>query len=80
MTKPSGGIIPATLSPIRIKFVIRTANQDVTGPVRQEIMRLDPDAAFDPQQNPVTFWVTTSLALDEVAALDGVDDALVATA
>lgn len=57
------------------KLVIRT-KQKRKEEVKQEIKTLDTTTKFDPEENPITFWVTTKLPLVDVLKLDGVIDVL----
>lgn len=56
-----------------VEKVVRT-ERGARRDVMDEIARLDPRADFDPEGNPVTFWVTTRLSEDEIEDLDGVVD------
>lgn len=43
--------------------------------VKQKISQLDPKAEFDPEENPITFWVLTALKPREIRMIPYVQDA-----
>ena len=49
---------------------------EMMGQVQIAIMEFDSTATFDPEKNPITFWVETTLSLGQVANLKGVVDCI----
>lgn len=49
-----------------------TVDRECKGSVQGAISKLDRKAGFDPEGNPVVFWVKTILTLKELENIEGV--------
>lgn len=43
----------------------------------EKIVQKDPDMYLDPESNPTRAWLTTSLSLEDILVIDGVEDAII---
>lgn len=59
----------------RKKVRIRVYNPTDASRLLDTILKLDPDAVFDPESDPVTFWVATNIPLEEIRMFRDVKDA-----